>query len=282
MRLLTLLLFTLLCTCGRAQKMRIDTVAGPVPGYTTVRYITEMPAEAEMSKKERFMRGIRGASEKTAWDRLDSIAVFDEMGVRVPARDLLPPSTSLPDDTPYFAEHIVHLDGRIGELVATTLRVDNPREEGIVLKRTDAEDALRTERKILTVPGHGSAELAVEAELAEGSVTHAIVMSDAEKTFLELRVVLNGYDLNEQDFTTSRNDAPVWEVPAGRETLYLRLRSTEKLMTIYKDGRVYSKVAVGRQLDELNLSGLGVGEYQLEVIDLGTGQRRYHGLRRAR
>jgi len=277
MRLITLLLLFFLCTCARAQTMRVDTVDGPTPGYITFRYVTEMPEGAEMSKADRFLRGIGPNVRVGAWERLDSLMVIDGDGVRVPAGEVpeaRPPLPALPDDAPYFDEQTVHLDGRLGAAVSTTLRVNNPRTEGITLSRTDKNKVLKTDRNQLSVPGKGSSGLTTTAVLPAGSATHAVRMSDGEATFLELRLVLNGYDLKETDFSPDESDAPVWTVPEGRETLYLRLRSTEKLMTIYHDGRVYSRVAVGRQLDEINLSGLGAGRYSLEVDTLAPCPKR--------
>jgi hypothetical protein len=86
----------------------------------------------------------------------------------------------------------------------------------------------------------------------------------------------------EEDFLTDWDKAMEnpWLVPDGREVLYLRLESTEKLMTIYRGDRPYKKVAVGRQLDEVSLLALPRGDFMLEVIDLVTGQKRYHAIRR--
>jgi hypothetical protein len=150
------------------------------------------------------------------------------------------------------------------------------------LVRVDDSDRLATAKTVFAVPADGKLQLEVNTELPEGASTYPLILTQGDSIRLEVRFSLNGHDINEADFVTSpkATAVPWWVVPEERETLYLRLRSTEKLMTIYRDGKVYNKVAVGRQLDELSLIGLAPGAYLLEVTDLGTGEKRYHGLRR--
>ena len=295
MRLPALLLLTLLCTCVRAQitpapetlKTRIDTVDGPIEGYRQVRFVTVMPASVEMSKAEKFMRGLSARDDGQPWERLDSLIVLDPAGAIVDTRLYPLDKQALKDTlrlkTPYFDQTVVILEGKIGKSFVHQVKVTNPGPDAVTLRRSDREAALVTARQSLTLPANGRDELNVRLDLPRGSVTRPLVLTNDGDYRLEVRFVLNGHDISEQDFVATQREALAdpWEVPAGRETLYLRLRSTEKLMTIYKGGKVYNKVAVGHQLDELNLSGLGYGDYLLEVIDLRTGKKRYHGLRRS-
>lgn len=283
MRLLTLLLLTFLCTCVRAQNTRIDTIFGPEESYTEYRYIRVVPYN-EMTKADLFMRGLRPGDATTgSFDLLDSTVYVRKSGViikDIPGKKRL--TLPLPPTMPYLDEVTVTLEGRVGKSFVHEVKITNPKKEAVTLERTDGETALRTVRELFTVPAGGEDVLNVRLDLPRGSATHPLVLREGEQHRLEVRFVLIGYDICEQDFTLTKTEAAAdpWVVPDGRETLYLRLKSTEKLMTIYKGGKVYSKVAVGRQLDELNLSGLGYGDYLLEVIDLGTGRKRYHGLRR--
>jgi len=122
-----------------------------------------------------------------------------------------------------------------------------------------------------------------EVMLRPGSNSRVLEWRDeAGEDELKLTFVHLSYDLMEGDFIADRGEATKnpWIVPEGRDVLYLRLESTEKLMTIYRDGRPFTKIAVGRQLDEVSLLALPRGDFMLEVIDLGTGQKRYHAIRR--
>lgn len=301
MRLPTLLLLLLLCTCVCAQKSRIDTVPGPVDGMLTYRFITEMPAGTKMSKAERFMRGIRGTEPAPAWDQLDSLVVVDaETGKKYAQQELneilkvegkewnqRPTRKGIDRDNPasltlYFATNYVVLDGRIGEDFTHYVTVLNGSEQPIEVDRVDGSELLETQEREFAIPPKSELNLAVLGQLPAGSTTYPLVLAKGDSLRMEVRFSLNGYDINEEDFVPTRqsDQLPVWVVPEGREVLYLRLRSTEKLMTVYRNDRVYNKVAVGRQLDELTLVGLAPGEYLLEVIDLRTGGKRYHGLRR--
>lgn len=303
-RLITLLLFLLLCTCVRAQTTRIDTVRGPMPGTTAYHFVSEMPASVKMSKAERFMRGIRADQPgNEPWERVDSIVIVDKAtgrllssadltsvlrvslgstqasrrAKRARIRQLSNGATPSPV---YLATDLVILEGKIGAAATHPVRVSNDSKTVRRLSRTDDSERLRTEQSAFSLAAEEELEFTVRTKLPTGSGTYPLVLSQGDSIRLEVRFSLNGHDLSEADFVTEGAAIPTWQVPAGREVLYLRLRSTEKLMTVYADGKVHNKVAVGRQLDELSLVGLAAGDYLLEVVDLGSGQKRYHRLRR--
>ncbi|MEM6771072.1 MAG: hypothetical protein AAF597_10845, partial [Bacteroidota bacterium] len=182
----------------------------------------------------------------------------------------------------YTATNFVLLEGRIGEQMSHEIAVSNAATQTRTLNRKDASTLLKTDTDSLNLPPTSERKVSVVTQLSAGARTLPLVFTQGDSIRLEVRFSLVGHDLNEADFVASKDPAklPVWLVPEGRETLYLRLASTEKLMTVYREGKVYSKVAVGRQLDELSLVGLAQGTYLLEVIDLRSGEKRYHGLRR--
>ena len=290
----------------RAQNSRIDTVRGPMAGTTAIYYVTEMPANMPMPKAERFMRGLTAGEEITEpWERLDSIVIIDTAtgrrlsggsltkilgsssnNDRVRSKDRAETARSgnatVPPTLVYAATNLVVLEGRIGERLMHPVEIRNGSAVPRQLVRVDESDQLATAATVFAVPAKGSLQLEVSTKLPEGAVTHPLLLTQGDSIRLEVRFSLNGHDINEADFVASPDATavPWWVVPKDRETLYLRLRSTEKLMTVYRDGKVYNKVAVGRQLDELSLIGLAPGAYLLEVVDLGTGEKRYHGLRR--
>ncbi len=261
-----------------------------------------MPAEVEMTKAERFMRGIKPEAKLASpWERLDSVVIvdtktgrrlsdvkWDEVNVQTRETPVRSPSAPIvsaaivPAPLLYMASELILLEGRIGERRPYELTVYNDAAATQVLHRLDTAKMIKTRQKVLSINPKEEGKLLVEVVLPAGGVTHALIMGQGDALRLEARFSLNGYDLCEEDFVGTTNQAalPIWKVPAGRETLYLRLRSTEKLMTVYAQGDIYNKVAVGRQLDELSLVGLAAGYYLLEVIDLATGQKRYHGLQR--
>jgi hypothetical protein len=282
-----LLILCLLLSTTLAAQTRIDTVVGPQEGMTSYRYITEMPAEEPMSKAEMFTRGIKpGDKVVSGWDRMDSLVVIDAEGNRLSSfrlqteREKNGPNAA--QKTVYLLADVVYFEGRIGKQFEHEVTVKNPTEEATDLEVIDLAPELETEIHALTVPRTESRQLMVKVTLPEGSVTRQLKITDGESVEMEVRFVLNGHDLNEGDFFVEKKDAlaKLWLLPAGREVLFLRLSSTEKLMTVYKNGKVYSRIAVGRQLDEVNLIGLSAGDYMLEIRDLATGAKRYHGLRR--
>ena len=287
MRLLTLLLLSLLCTCARAQEghlpTRIDTVEGPQPGYVTYRFITDMPGDAPLPKAEMFMRGLTAADAASGWDRLDSIVILDPDGQRVALeKPVAPRSEKQLPPVPFAEEDFITIDGRAGQLFHQQLTFRNPTDRSLRMDRKDATRRINTMRPLLELPTHGKAVIVVNGRLQPGAETGELLYANADSLTVRVRFSFRGHDLYEGDFVSSREEALLapLKLPAGRETLYLRLESTEKLMTIFRDGSPYSKVAVGRQLDEVSVVGLAPGVYLLEITDLGTGEKRYHGLRR--
>lgn len=288
MRLLLLLLFPIMLFA----QQRIDTVQFEKGELYALRYISEMPADSAMSKSEMFMRGIRETDQmvKSAWERLDSVVVFNQAGERQKQdknfwnRNRKPgPTASVPRPEVYLYKKNIYLTGRVGEVTDHDIEIRNDADRQRSLRRVDDNEEIQFSSDAFRLPAKQKTVFQAETRLPPGSRSTMLKWEDkGGEDKLELTFVLLGYDLMEGDFVRDINEAQAspWVVPAGREVLYLRLESTEKLMTIYRGGRPYKKVAVGRQLDEVSLLALPKGDFMLEVIDLRTGEKRYHGIRR--
>ncbi|MEL7163471.1 MAG: hypothetical protein AAFN92_22125, partial [Bacteroidota bacterium] len=76
----------------------------------------------------------------------------------------------------------------------------------------------------------------------------------------ESTVILRGFHLNESDFRSDREFplADYWEAK-GQAILYLRLRSTEKLLLVYREVELIGRLPVGRQIDEINVGSWDKG-----------------------
>lgn len=288
MRLLLLLLFPVMIF----SQQRIDTVKFERGELYALRYISEMPADSAMSKSEMFMRGIRETDQviKSAWDRLDSIVVFNQAGERQKQdknfwnRNRKPnPSVAAPRPEVYLYQKNIYLTGRVGEVTEHDIEITNDADRQRLLKRVDDNEEIQFSSEEFRLPGGQKTIFQAESQLPPGSKSTVLKWQEnGGEDKLELTFVLLGYDLMEEDFLGDWDEAlkDPWLVPAGREVLYLRLESTEKLMTIYREGRPFKKVAVGRKLDEVSLLALPRGDFMLEVVDLRTGEKRYHAIRR--
>lgn len=289
MRFLLLLLFPIMMF----SQQRIDTVQFEKGELYALRYISEMPADSAMSKSEMFMRGIRENDRVVAsvWDRLDSIVVFNQAGERQKQdkdfwnrhRKPNSPAIAAPGPGVYLYVKNIYLTGRVGEVTDHNIEIANNAERMRILRRVDDSEEIEFSSEEFRLPAKQKTAFQAETRLPPGSKSTMLEWEDEQGgNKLELTFVLLGYDLMEDDFLTDWDKAMEnpWLVPAGREVLYLRLESTEKLMTIYREGRPFKKVTVGRQLDEVSLLALPKGDFMLEVIDLGTGKKRYHSIRR--
>ncbi|WP_273448029.1 hypothetical protein [Neolewinella agarilytica] len=292
MRFLLLLLFPIMMF----SQQRIDTVQFEKGELYALRYISEMPADSAMSKSEMFMRGIRENDRVVAsvWDRLDSIVVFNQAGERqkqdkdfwnrnTNTNSKPRPLENAPGPDFYLYQKNIYLTGRVGELTDHDIEIRNDADRQRFLRRVDDSEEIEFSSEEFRLPAKQKTAFQAETRLPPGSKSTMLEWEDEQGgNKLELTFVLLGYDLMEDDFLTDWDKAMEnpWLVPAGREVLYLRLESTEKLMTIYREGRPFKKVTVGRQLDEVSLLALPKGDFMLEVIDLGTGKKRYHSIRR--
>jgi len=136
------------------------------------------------------------------------------------------------------------------------------------------------ELELKSMSGQGLAEsFNVRVSIPAGSTNRELRLDLGEERVWEKPYTIRGYHLNESDFKRrdQLTEAQTWRAN-DQQLLYLRLRSTEKLMHVYRDDELYTALPVGRQLDEVRIGGLPAGKYLLEVIDLGTREKRYHWL----
>lgn len=134
------------------------------------------------------------------------------------------------------------------------------------------------ELELISTGGEGLAEgFNVRVSIPAGATNRKLRLDLGEERVWEKPYTIRGYHLNETDFKRrdQLTEAQTWRAE-GQEYLYLRLRSTEKLMHIYRDNEQYTVLPVGRQLDEVRIGALPAGKYLLEIIDLGTREKRYH------
>lgn len=236
----------------------------------------------ELSRAQMFQRGIRPGDEARI---RDSVHLYDEAGVflRTMSRDerTTPRSTALrahqkkqDKDLLEFTPSSRHLEGRAGMVTRKKVRLPAGKKFS-ELRRLDNYPGI----EILQTPADTNGMFTVKVRLPAGAATPKLRLDVGEETDWEKPFSLRGYHLNETDFKarTKLTDEQTWRAE-GRDHLYLRLRSTEKLMHIYRDDELYTVVPVGRQLDEVRVAGLPVGKYLLEIIDLGTQAKRYYWL----
>lgn len=122
-------------------------------------------------------------------------------------------------------------------------------------------------------------EIIAKVRIPAGATQRKLVLDFGDGKKREKLYSIRGYHLNETDFKRKDQltDEQVWRAE-GQHYLYLRLRSTEKLLYISQGETRYQPVPVGRQLDEVYLKGLSTGKYLLEIVDLGTKEKRFHWL----
>ncbi len=260
---------------------------------------------AAMTKAERFQRGISGgAAIQTFW-QLDSISFFDERGTLSetkmvedldPAEILLyggkrgqaAPAYAKPADGPpnkfqHFgpliaAQDVVNVAGHVGDTKEATIHLWITGEEAIQLVLKEAPRNINLHEMPSSFPA-GAQSVSFTTTLTPGVSQQHLHFIGPDNQDIKIRIAQRGHDLSEADFTTAEDRLPFFDA-REREHLYLRLQSTEKLLNLYRDDKLIYHFPVGRQLDQLPVYHLPSGDYRMEVIDLGTGERRSYGLRR--
>lgn len=88
-----------------------------------------------------------------------------------------------------------------------------------------------------------------------------------------INIQILGYDLNLTDFVNDKSSALKFDF-RNRETISLNLDGKEKLLNIYKDDQVI-KESVPKIVNDIDLNQLKEGEYLLEIVNLGNGEKKY-------
>lgn len=263
-----------------------DTVFWEGGAQKQVQYYS-LKRPIDLSRAEMFMRGIHPGDEVVGIRVLDSVRVYDESGtylktmsglhwnsrngtprsderdkgIRPKANEYLEAKPSAP-----------YLEGRAGMLIRQKVWLPAGKNFEEV-RRLDQHPDI----EILKTPADTNGSFTAKIRLPAGASTPKLRLDVGEETYWEKPFSLRGYHLNETDFKRrdQLTEAQTWRAE-GQQLLYLRLRSTEKLMHVYRDDEQYTVLPVGRQLDEVRIGILSPGKYLLEIIDLGTREKRYH------
>lgn len=292
------LLFFLLClTSIIAAQNRQDTVFSAPGVISNVKHYSKMDVTS-MSKADLFMRGLTFGDE--VW-QIDSISVFDANGKFIrtrPIEELDRPQRSNetfqqrearlskekelanPKYAKLYWPDRLAFSGYAGTRETKTFDIRIRVEAGMSLRPADLPPNMSLSG--LEQPlAEGEHKLTLNVLLAPGISQQTIRLSGPAGEAYDLHVAMQGYDLTEADFVSISNEASLKQLDAReREHLYLRLHSTEKLLNIYQGDQLRYHCPVGRQLDQLAVYQLPAGNYRMEIIDLGTGEKRSYGLLR--
>lgn len=292
------LLFFLCLTTLLAGQTRQDTVYSRWGQVANVKHFSKLDTEG-VPKSYLFQRGLSIGDD--VW-QLDSISVYNEEGkfLRVrPAEDLDPGSntasgtvrqrTTWPVDPlaqkrrdfsdRLSAVDIVNVAGHAGTQATATLKLWVHGEEDLPLRFINRSDNINLSGLGKALPP-GSHELTVTVDMVPGVRQQVIQLAGPDQTYA-VRLALRGHDLTEKDFTPSSSPADLEQFDASeREHLFLRLESTEKLLNLYQGEKLRFRIPVGRQIDQIPVYHLPAGDYRMEIIDLGTGEKRSYGLKR--
>jgi|GEM_PF-6691111 hypothetical protein len=290
-----LLLLAFAFTSSLSAQTKADTTYNRWGKLNQIRFSSTLDV-TEMNKAERFQRGLMLNASETVWE-LDSIRLFDRKGgskllkgskmtelmapgderglVKRSYGDPLKIAAKKRDRINEISTATDYVEGRAGMRVRRSIPQPAKSKSVKDIKRLDESPEIEL---IDNLEGENG-EIIAKVRIPAGATQRKLVLDFGEGGKWEKLYTIRGYHLNETDFKRQNQltDEQTWRAD-GRHHLYLRLRSTEKLLYISQGETRYKPVPVGRQLDEIYLKGLAAGKYLLEIIDLGSRQKRYHWL----
>jgi hypothetical protein len=290
-----LLLLAFAFTSSLSAQNKADTTYNRWGELNQIRFSSTLDV-TKMNKVERFQRGLMLNASETVWE-LDSIRLFDRKGgsellkgskmnelmapgnerglVKRSYGDPLKVAAKKRDRINEISTATDYVEGRAGMRVRRSIPQPAKGKSVKDIKRLDESPEIEL---IDNLEGENG-EIIVKVRIPAGATQRKLVLDFGEGGKWEKLYTIRGYHLNETDFKRQDQltDEQTWRAD-GRHHLYLRLRSTEKLLYISQGETRYKPIPVGRQLDEIYLKGLAAGKYLLEIIDLGSRQKRYHWL----
>jgi hypothetical protein len=290
-----LLLLAFAFTSSLSAQNKADTTYNRWGELNQIRFSAVLNL-AEMNKADLFQRGISIHESRPVW-QLDSIRIFDKDGKSkvlkgremmdlvtqdresIPTmnvrRSIAKEATKTRDKINEISTATDYVEGRAGMRVRRHIPQPAKGKSVKDIKRLDESPEIEL---IDNLEGENG-EIIAKVRIPAGATQRKLVLDFGEGGKWEKLYTIRGYHLNETDFKRQNQltDEQTWRAD-GRHHLYLRLRSTEKLLYISQGETRYKPVPVGRQLDEIYLKGLATGKYLLEIIDLGSRQKRYHWL----
>jgi len=283
--LLLFLAFTF--ATGLSAQVKTDTIYDRWGQLAQIRYSSKMDLDTK-SKSYLFQRGIRAGDIVF---ELDSVQLFKEgksmtikgeavKGVPRPGELRSSYNSSVREASKkkvkanFLSTATDYVEGRAGMLVRRKVLHPNS-SESTGYKRLDDSPEI----ELVKQPDGENKEITAKVRIPAGATERKLILDFGDGKQWEKLYTIRGYHLNESDFRREDQltEEQTWHAE-GQHYLYLRLRSTEKLLYISQGETRYKPVPVGRQLDEVYLKGLSTGKYLLEIIDLGTKEKRFHWL----
>jgi hypothetical protein len=289
------LLLAITTTSILSAQTKMDTVYNRWGELNQIRFSSKLDVP-EMSKADRFQRGINNNGGQATW-QLDSIQMFNDEGkgktLKDPGlmdfaapdrsskatgysyRDPVKEAAKKRDRANEISTATDYVEGRAGMRVLRHIPQPAKGKSVKDIKRMDESPEIELVEDLEGKNG----EIIAKVRIPAGATQRKLILDFGDEGKWEKLYTIRGYHLNETDFKgkDQLTDEQTWRAD-GRHHLYLRLRSTEKLLYISQGETQFKPMPVGRQLDEVYLKGLPVGKYLLEIIDLGSRQKRYHWL----
>ena len=276
-------------TAGLSAQAKVDTIFNRWGELNQIRYSSAMD-KSEINKADLFMRGM--SADEPIY-QLDSIRLVNKNGetkiitgeemndIPVPGSMRSTYQNSVRRAAREKAEKHAgitstdYVEGRAGMRVRRTVLSGAAGKSVTNMKRLDDSPEI----ELMETHTAENGDLKAKVYIPAGAVQRKLILDFGDGKKWEKLYTIRGYHLNESDFRRKGEltEEQTWRAE-GRDYLYLRLRSTEKLLYISRGETRYKPIPVGRQLDEVYLKGLAAGKYLMEIIDLGTKEKRFHWL----
>ena len=241
-----------------------------------------------MSQAEAFQRGLPFSTDPDTLYNLIESSYFDERGRPVgssgdrPAERIVGRGKRHP-----FRKHFLtgrdevspmgsRYAGRVGVLLTDTVRVTNWESHTDTLRFYCDDPVLRLDTTVI-IRSRETFQLILPIRPLAGDRRITLQAEDRNGKLRSTSVTVEGFDLTTEDFAGSWDQASVFSVTGGE--FVLKTEGPEKLLRRRKLDGTWIAIPVGRGLDRIAVRDWPRGDYPLELVDLGSGEKQYLTLR---
>ncbi len=261
--------------------------------------------EANLIKQDRFMRGLEMDEEEVPYVGVDSIFFYSESGDFIRKMIIseddhleLGQLRRYDDEFIYTSlwkrynsslivalgntqleikSNTIQLEGRIGESITFPFEIKlwESQTESLVLYLESPDNQISVPDSILLRKDQKTVvDLVIAINQHIDEVTVLALTSSGESFPLEFSV--RGYDLFQNDFQADLNTAQRGLVDLGdKRKLIIKSDGPEKLIRLYRNENLIDHYPISQIGSSINVKGFKKGTYVLELVNLGTQEKKY-------
>ena len=165
--------------------------------------------------------------------------------------------------------------GKFGNNIPFKFGIKNNSKEVKELNLSSNDDSIRLQSSKISIPPHEELSLSIVIKV-DTEEKKKLVFSNEKNQKFDFPIEVIGYDLDDSDFLSTYFYKDKLPIDIGdRENLLIKLESGERLLKIYKEGKLIWNHPIPQIINQVDVAYFEGGEYLLEIIDLKTNGKKY-------